>query len=206
MEQSRTFLQSRRIGFCSGVILAIAYGIFASSHFVGFQRTREWVLLLFCFSEALTAVFIMFRSNPETVSVNPFDWIVGIGGTFAPLLLRPTPLGIAPLAKYAIIVGVLMQVAGLVSLNCSFAIVAAKREIKTKGMYRLVRHPLYASYLCIFTGYVLMNTSVTNIIVYTFTMILLLIRCSKEEEHLVLDPSYLEYMQKVNYRIIPYVY
>jgi len=206
MEQQRIYLQSRWVAFYSGVILAIAYGIFASAHFVMFQRTREWVLLLFCISEALTVVFVMFRSNPGTVSINLFDWIVGIAGTFAPLLLRPAPLGLSSLTKYAIIAGILMQIAGLISLNRSFAIVAAKREIKTKGMYRVVRHPLYASYFVIFTGYVLMNTSVTNIVVCTFTLILLLIRCSTEEEHLALDPSYLEYMQKVNYRIIPFVY
>jgi len=206
MEPQRSFLESGRVSFYSGVLVAIAFVIFASSHFVGFQRTGEWTLLLFCFSEALTAVFIFFRSSPETVSADRLDWIVGTVGTFAPLLLRPAPWGIAPWAKYAIIAGVMIQVAGLISLNRSIAIVAAKREIKTKGMYRLVRHPLYASYLVTFSGYVLMNSSIQNLVLYVLTITLLFLRCYKEETHLVTDPSYAEYMQKVNYRIIPFIY
>ena len=206
MELRSDFLQSRRFSFFSGGILAIAFGTFAYAHLMGFQRTHEWTLLLFCFSEILTAVFLLFRSDPQTVSTAQFDWLVGIGGTFAPLLLRPSSWGVAPLAKYVIVAGVIIQIAGLVSLNRSLAIVAAKREIKTAGLYRIVRHPLYASYFFIFTGYVLMNTTLENLIIYIITMGLLFVRVFREEDHLALDSSYREYMQKVNYRIIPFVY
>jgi len=206
MELQIEFLKSKRLSFYSGVLLVIAFGTFAYANLLGFQRTHDVMLLLFCFSEALTAVFILFRTNPETVSVNSFDWVAGIGGTFAPLLLRPAPWGIAPFAKYAIIAGVMIQIAGLISLNRSIALVAAKREIKTKGLYRFVRHPLYASYFLTFSGYVLMNTSIQNMIVYTLTISLLFIRLFKEEKHLILDHLYREYMQKVKYRVIPFVY
>lgn len=199
-------LQSRRLSIFSGIILAIAFGTFAYAHLKGFQRTHEWMLLLFCFSEMLTAVFILFRSDPETVSVVHFDWIVGIAGTFAPLLLRPASWGIAPYAKYAIVVGVMIQIAGLVSLNRSIAVVPAKRKIKTEGLYRMVRHPLYAAYFLIFSGYVLMNSSVENLIVYVITMGLLFVRVFREEDHLAQDSLYREYMQKVSYRVIPFVF
>lgn len=200
------FLQSRRLSIFSGIILAIAFGTFAYAHLKGFQRTHEWTLLLFCFSEMLTAVFILFRSDPETVSIIHFDWIVGIGGTFAPLLLRPASWGLAPFAKYAIVAGVMIQIAGLVSLNRSIAVVAAKRKIKTVGLYRFVRHPIYASYFLIYSGYILMNTTLGNLIVFVITMGLLLVRVFREEKHLALDSLYREYMQKVSYRVIPFVY
>jgi len=206
MELRTAFLQSRRFSFYSGIILAIAFGSFAYAHLKGFQRTHEWMLLLFCFSEMLTAIFILFRSAPKTVSIDHFDWIVAIGGTFAPLLFRPSPWGVAPFAKYAIVAGVMIQIAGLISLNRSLAMVAAKREIKTGGLYRFVRHPLYASYFLTFTGYILMNTSLQNLIIYVITLGLLFIRVFREEEHLALDIMYREYMQKVNYRIIPFVF
>lgn len=206
MDQRTVFLQSKRLSFYSGAILAVTFGAFAYAHLSGFQRTREWMLLLFCFSEMLTAVFLLFRSNPKTVSVIQFDWLIGIAGTFAPLLLRPSPWGLAPFAKYAIVAGVMIQVAGLISLNRSLAIVAAKREIKTGGLYRFVRHPLYASYFLTFTGYVLMNTTTSNLIIYVITIGLLFIRVFREEEHLALDSLYREYMQKVNYRVIPFVF
>lgn len=206
MELRTVFLRSRRLSFYSGVFLAIAFGTFAYAHFMAFKRTQEWMLLLFCFSEMLTAFFLLFRSDPETVSVVHFDWIVGFGGTFAPLFLRPASWGITPYAKYAIVAGVIIQIAGLVSLNRSIAVVAAKRKIKTEGMYRFVRHPLYASYFLTFSGYVLMNTSLENLIIYFVTICLLLVRVFREEKHLAQDSSYCEYMRKVNYRVIPFVY
>ncbi|HEY3308875.1 MAG TPA: methyltransferase [Desulfuromonadaceae bacterium] len=206
MELPTGFLQSRRLSLYSGTVLAIAFGAFGYTHLIGYQRSNDWMLLVFCFSEMLTAVFLVFRSAPETVSVDNFDWIIGIGGTFAPLLFRPSSFGLAPFAKYAIVAGVMIQIAGLVSLNRSLAIVAAKREIKTKGLYRFVRHPLYASYFLTFTGYVLMNTSMQNLIIYVTTMGLLFVRVFREEKHLALDTLYREYMQKVNYRVIPFVF
>ena len=206
MEPQTGFLQSRRLSFYSGFILAGGFGFFANAHLAVFQRTQEWMLLLFCFSEMLTAGFILFRNDPKTVSAIHFDWIVAIGGTFVPLLLRPAPWGIVPYAKYAIIAGVMIQMAGLISLNRSFAIVAAKREIKTKGLYRFVRHPIYASYFLTFSGYVLMNTTLANLIIYIATMGLLFVRVFREEKHLALDSLYREYMQKVSYRVIPFVF
>lgn len=206
MELRIDVLQSRRLSFYSGIFLALAFGTFAYAHLMAFQHTHEWMLLLFCFSEMLTAVFLLFRSDPDTVSVIRFDWLVGIGGTFAPFLFRPASWGIAPFAKYAIVIGVMIQIAGLISLNRSIAIVAAKRKIKTKGMYRFVRHPLYASYFLTFSGYVLMNTTLENLIIYTLTMGLLLVRIFREEDHLAQDSVYRDYMQKVNYRVIPFIY
>jgi protein-S-isoprenylcysteine O-methyltransferase Ste14 len=206
MEFSSGFLQSKLLSVYSGIVLAITFGTFAYEHFISFEHTQKWMLLLFCFSEMLTSAFLLFRSTPETVSVNRFDWIVGIAGTFAPLLFRPSSWGLAPIAKYAIVVGVMIQVAGLISLNRSIAVVAAKREIKTEGLYRFVRHPLYASYFLIFTGYVLMNTTIQNLIIYIITLGLLFIRVFREEKHLALDMMYREYMQKVSYRVIPFIF
>lgn len=206
MELRTDVLKSTKFSFYSGIFLAIAFGSFAYSHMLAFQRTHEWILILFCFSEMLTAVFLMFRSEPDTVSVIRIDWLVGIGGTFAPLLLRPAAWGIAPYAKYAIVAGMMIQIAGLLSLNRSIAIVPSKREIKTGGMYRFVRHPLYAGYLLTFTGYLLMNTNLENMIIYTITMGLLLVRVFREEDHLARDSSYRDYMRKVSYRVIPFVF
>jgi protein-S-isoprenylcysteine O-methyltransferase Ste14 len=206
MELLAWFSRSQRLNFYSGAILAVAYGFFASAHYIGFKQTHDWTLLLFCLSEALTTVFLLFRSNPKTVSVVLMDWLIAIAGTFAPMLLRPAPWGLFPIAKYAIVLGMLIQIAGLFSLNRSLAIVAAKREIKTGGMYRFVRHPLYASYILMYSGYILKNTTIANLIIYVVTISLLFFRVLREEEHLAQDSQYREYMQKVNYRIIPFVF
>lgn len=206
MNSLLTILQSSRVNIYIGVILATIWGFFAYAHMLKFQMTHEWSLLLFFFAETLTATMYIFRSEPKTVSVVPIDWLIAIAGTFAPFFFRPTTWGVLPWASIAIIVGATFQILGVASLNRSFALVAAKREIKTGWMYRIVRHPIYASYCLTFTGYVLTNTSTANIIVYVITIGFLCARIFREETHLALDPMYREYMHDVRYRLIPYIF
>jgi protein-S-isoprenylcysteine O-methyltransferase Ste14 len=100
----------------------------------------------------------------------------------------------------------LLQILGVLSLNKSLAIVPAKRQIKTRGMYRLVRHPLYTSHILAMTGYVLANTTTGNVIVYAVAVASLFIRIIREERHLALDPQYRQYMEQVRYRLLPLVF
>lgn len=206
MHSLSAILQSSRTSFYSGVFLATVWGTFAYIHIVAFQKTGEISLLMFCLSETLTAAFYIFRSEPKTVSILPLDWLVAIGGTIAPLFLRPAPWGVLPMASIAISAGTAIQILGLISLNRSFALVAAKREIKTAWMYRIVRHPIYASYCLTYAGYILSNTTLSNLIIYILATGLLCARIFREEQHLALDPLYREYMQGVRYRLIPYVF
>lgn len=199
-------LQSSRFNLYSGALMAIVYVFFVYAHFTKFLETGSLSLLLVIISETLTIAFFICRSNPKTVSIIPYDWMVAIIGSFAPLFLRPGEHGVLPQAEVLIALGTLLQIAGLISLNRSFAIVAAKREIKTEWMYRFIRHPLYASYFLLFGGYVLAHTTMANLIVFIITMTFLCLRIFREEEHLALDPQYRNYMQKVRYRIIPYVF
>jgi protein-S-isoprenylcysteine O-methyltransferase Ste14 len=69
-----------------------------------------------------------------------------------------------------------------------------------------VRHPLYASFFVSFSGYVLANTSIANLVVYACTIGLLFFRLLREETHLALDIEYRAYMAQVKYRIIPLIF
>ena len=206
MNSLSRIVQSQRFHVYSGMLLTVIYGLFAYAHFSKFQETREWTLLLIIISETLVAGFFIFRSAPETVSLAPSDWLVAIGGTFTPLFLRPATWGVLPSASIAMTLGIILQIASLISLNRSFALVAARREIKTAWMYRIVRHPLYASYFLILGGYVLMHTTLANLLIYAITMGFLYARIFREEKHLALDPAYRAYMLEVRYRLIPFIY
>lgn len=197
---------SKTINLLVGLLMASLWVLFAYRHLLAFQKTADWVYLLICVSETLSAGFFLFRSAPSTVSKDPLDWLFGIAGTLAPLLILPVSWGLLPAAKVLVIPGFIVQIFGLLSLNRSLAIVAAKREIKTRGMYRFIRHPLYASYVLILTGYVLANTSTWNALIYTMTLGFLFVRMLREEKHLLLDPMYVQYTQRVRYRIIPFIF
>lgn len=206
MDSIVRILESYRFSLYSGALLAILFGTFAFVHLSEFVETGKLSVLLVVISELLTTLFFIFRSNPKTVSMLPYDWFVAIIGSFAPLMLRPATDGILPQAEIIIALGTMLQIAGMLSLNRSFAIVAAKREIKTNWMYRIIRHPLYASYFMIFGGYVLVHTTPANILIYFITMTFLCLRIFREENHLSQDSKYREYMTHVRYRVIPYVF
>lgn len=189
-----------------GGALAFAWGMFSYSHLLGFRATGDWTYLLFCSAETLAAVLFLVRSEAVTVSHSPLDWGLAISATFAPFLFAPAAWGVLPQASVLLVAGSGVQIAGLLSLNRSFGLVPAKREIKTAGLYGIVRHPLYASYFVSFTGYVLANTSIANLIVYACAIGLLFFRLLREEKHLALDLEYRAYMKRVKYRIVPLIF
>lgn len=190
---------------CSGALAALWLG-FAYAHFQAFLLTHQVYLVLIFASETLTAFFYIARRIPETVSVRLSDWLLAASGTFLPLLLRPDTQPLFEWASYLMGVGVLLQILGMLSLNRSFAIVAAKRTIKTNFMYRWVRHPIYASYLIILSSYVLVNASWENLLIFALTLGCLVGRILREEAHLSADTAYLDYMQRVRYRLVPLVF
>lgn len=206
MVKLEKILQSRWLSLSSGILLGLVWMTFAYVHMQRYLQTWELQLIILCVAETITVAFFIFRKTPETVSIVPLDWIIAIAGTLAPLFFRPSDWGILPQAKYAMIVGMVIQILSIISLNRSFALVAAKREIKTSKMYRLVRHPIYAGYVLIFTGYLLTNTTLFNLCLYVVSILCMLLRVLREEKHLAADSLYRDYMLKVRFRLIPYVF
>lgn len=171
---------------------------------------REGVLpdfskvLLLCQMMALGLLFL-FRNAPQQVSWKPWDFFIAIFGTFAPLLLA-----LEPSASKGILVanflgtgGLMVALAGVLSLNRSFGIVPANRGIKTDGMYRFVRHPIYFSYQIIHIGYFINHPTPTVAVVIVLAFIAQVLRIQREEALLSQDPEYAAYMKKVRFRLLP---
>ena len=188
------------------ICMALLWLAFAFWHVQTFRVTGNIALLFFCASETLLAYFFIFRSASRRVSHDVGAWSVAIAGTAAPLILSPTGNLILSGGTALIMLAALVQVAGLFSLNRSFAVVPAQRVIKTSGLYRYVRHPMYASYSFSFTGYLLVSMSLYNVLVISTAIVLLFFRINFEEEHLLDDEMYRSYCSRVRWRLIPFVY
>jgi protein-S-isoprenylcysteine O-methyltransferase Ste14 len=114
------------------------------------------------------------------------------------------PGGTAALTNVSDIVqiaGLLM--AALLSLRRSFAVVPANRGVRVGRLYRLVRHPLYISELIIFLGIVLGRPTISNIVIWACECGLRFARACAEERFLASDPAYIDYRERVRYRLIP---
>jgi protein-S-isoprenylcysteine O-methyltransferase Ste14 len=190
----------------AGAAMAALWASFASEHIAGFWLSGKTSLLAFGLAETLTAIFFLLRTRPRTFTMNPFEWVIALSGTFLPLLLRPTTAEPVAAAEIGLILGSAFQIAGTLSLNRSFALVPALRDLKTGGAYRFVRHPLYLSYVISASSYLAVNFSVRNLLLILASFGLTLARIHFEERHLSLTPEYRAYRDRVAWRLIPFVF
>ncbi|WP_377701426.1 methyltransferase family protein [Pseudoduganella sp. UC29_71] len=202
----RTLRTSRLLHAAGALLLASVWIMFCYSHLLAWQHDGEFSYLLFAASESLVAMLFLLRDRPAAVSDAPLDWLLALAGTATPMLFTPVGSGLLPAGAALIAAGVVLQIAGLLSLNRSFGLVAARRTVKTGGLYRVVRHPLYASYLLMYAGYLLVNTSLANGLLVLLGVALLMARIVREERFLARDVQYLGYMDRVKYRLIPLLF
>lgn len=186
---------------------ATCYLLFAYAHVRSFLATPRASMLLVVVTETLFAVFFLLRKDADRTSGRPADWLAAFLGTLLPLLLRPSAaLHDLPLAQVIQVIGTTGSVAGILSLNRSVSVVPSHREVRTTGAYRLVRHPLYASYLVGNVGYVLSNQSARNLVVLVAATLFQLVRIQAEERLLQEFADYRAYRQRTRWRLIPFVF
>ena len=153
------------------------------------------------------AFFFIIRRAPREVNPRVYDWIIGLAGTFAPLLLRPAPeMHEIPAMQALQLAGMLLSIYGIVSLNRSIGLIAAHRGVQATGAYKYLRHPIYAGYFISFTAYWAQNITLPNTAALVFWMALEIMRIFAEEKVLSKDPAYAEYARKVRWRMLPFVF
>jgi len=75
----------------------------------------------------------------------------------------------------------------------------------TTGIYRWIRHPMYASVTLMMLGITLMDPHAALWLLWLFLVNVLLLKAQREESlWLTHDPCYLEYREKTKY-FIPYI-
>lgn len=187
--------------------LAACFFLFAYGHAVNFLEHPRLSVLLIVVTETIVAVLLLVRRDPDETRHTWQTWITTTGGTLAPFLLRPTDVGDDILIGQILqIFGVVVQIVALAALNRSLGLLPAHRGIKSEGIYRFVRHPLYTAYTVTFAGYLLNNLSIYNGIVVVCGMAFMIMRIYCEEELLRQYPLYASYADKTRWRLIPSVW
>jgi protein-S-isoprenylcysteine O-methyltransferase Ste14 len=102
--------------------------------------------------------------------------------------------------------GLLITIAGKLALGRSFGLMPANRGIVCTGLYRVVRHPIYAGYLVTHVAFLVAHPSPWNIAVMLIADTALLSRAVCEEKTLARDPEYVGYLEKVRWRVLPGVF
>ncbi|HKY20091.1 MAG TPA: methyltransferase [Vicinamibacterales bacterium] len=129
--------------------------------------------------------------------------------TVAPMLMRPGGESPVPDLWTAVLalIGSAIVWTGLFSLGRSFAFLPAHRgKVAQRGLYRIVRHPLYAGYLWMHLSWVLAYPIWWNLILWMLIEGSQVIRLHYEEKVLSSDPAYRSYQQRVRWRLLPGLY
>ena len=187
--------------------LAACYGLFAYSNLNSFLENPRLSVLLIVVAESIAAVFLIVRRDPDETWHSWQTWLTTTCGTLAPLLLRPVEGAQDVLVGEALLLlGFVIQILALVSLNRSFGLLPALRGVKSSGLYGWVRHPLYAAYVIYFVGYLINNQSLNNAAVAVFGIAFLVMRIHYEETLLAKQADYRQYVARTRWRLIPAVW
>ncbi len=157
----------------------------------------------------LLLVLFLLRKPTKEVDTNPIHFLIAMGGTFLPFAMRPdTPsdLLLFNLSWPLFFIGGTISVIALATLGRNFGVVAANRGIKTEGLYRFIRHPLYTGEAIWFLSLTLQNLSVYNMAVYVLQISCQILRMRAEEKLLAKEERYAAYMAQVRYRMLPGVF
>lgn len=191
--------------------LALLFAVFAYQGLLHWQSTQRVHALIFAAHEAILVILVVTRRDAVEVSPSMKDWVIAVIGSAAPLLQRPTdamPESIAFLGSVALglqVLGASATILAALSLGRSYGVVPANRGIKSGGMYRFVRHPIYGSYFIGYLGFFLGNPSLRNAAMLAATFIFQVWRAVLEEQVLLRDPAYQDYASRVRRRFIPFV-
>jgi protein-S-isoprenylcysteine O-methyltransferase Ste14 len=195
-----------RLAF-TNFLLATFYVFFAYTNAHSFIGNPRLSVLLIVVAETIAAIFLIVRRDPDETWHSWQTWLTTTCGTLAPLLLRPVAAAEDLLVGEVLIVfGVAMQIFALAALNRSFGLLPALRGVKSRGLYRLVRHPLYAAYVIIYCGYLINNQSISNGTIVLLGIAFLVMRIHYEETLLSKQADYRRYLNKTRWRLIPAIW
>ncbi|MEP7216674.1 MAG: isoprenylcysteine carboxylmethyltransferase family protein [Anaerolineaceae bacterium] len=187
------------------VLSAFFFYIHARHVFIDHDVTS----VFFAVEQALLVGVFLARRRSYVTSVRPGDWIVASLGGWLPLALQPSggaPGGVLVFGTVVQMLGLTLTCYGFWSLGRSFGVVAANRGIKTRGPYRIVRHPIYFSHSITMGGFLLANPSALNAVLLAVITGFQLLRIRAEERVLTESGDYGAYAGQVRWRLVPGLY
>ena len=174
-----------------------------------FHHRFDFVEITFFLRNAAMLTVIMIRKQHQSVQKNVWHQIVALIAFFsgAAFLDRPTanPVLIRS-GQVIVLTAIFLSTATLFNLGRSFGILIAVRDIKTRGLYSIIRHPMYFMDILWRVGMVLTWPHPVNLGVFVLSSAAYVYRAMLEEKYLSSQPEYREYMKRVRYRFIPGVF
>ena len=190
-------------GFVVAACMGLIYWRFGFYQFA-ISKLQWWAqTVLFAAYAAAYAV----RIAPIERSQGAAEFLVPLIAVFLPLLLfresgfylgAQAPM-LQKLGLWLVILGGFFTSAGGVSLGRSFSITPEVRELRTSGLYRFVRHPIYLAGIVVCFGVLLTRPSFFGAALWALFAALQVWRARLEEKKLSCLPGYSAYCTRTGF-------
>lgn len=183
--------------------------VYARSFFLNLQLQFSFLLYqtFFVIYQVTALALFAIRKSMVVFSSRISDYVYTLVALVSPMFFRTVAGWNGSLVgDLFVFVGVVLTVGAVLSLNNSFGIGPENRGIKTNGMYRILRHPMYSGYLLTEAGFVLNNFSPFNLLILAIATFFLVLRLQGEERLLKEDKAYQAYAQKTRWKLLPLLF
>jgi protein-S-isoprenylcysteine O-methyltransferase Ste14 len=188
------------------VVLSIGMAIVTWLYAVREDYAPIWLYVLL---DIQCAIVFAIRYPAQRSTKRPLEILVTLLSLNYLFAFQPEPISSPTLAAAGGIISTIGGLLAMLSIYClgrSFAILPSLRPIQTSGMYRVVRHPIYLSYMVMALGTVVRHLTLYNAAVAVIGIALMNWRIIFEERLLKENQTYRDYLKAVPYRLIPGVY
>ena len=201
----RAAMRERASEFAARAFISALFVLLASKIGAEFATTGHLTGLLLLVSELLVVVLTVVRRPAAVVDRALATRIVSGISIVGVYFIRPIGEALLPDVVTACIsgAGLLVIITGKLTLGRSFGLLPANRGVVCRGIYTVVRHPIYAGYLVTHAAFLLAHPTAWNIALLVVSDLALLVRAVYEERTLALDAEYTDYMSRVRWRVIP---
>lgn len=203
VSEARTAEHQSGRQFAASLMGSTVWILFAMIYLLAILQAGTWLdmgLLVFY----VTVAFLMLARRPVQRNGTRWEQIAGWGAAMLPMAgFRPADGGWPMAAAIMQGLGMMGMLAGVWSLGRAFGIAPADRGLVTRGAYRLIRHPMYATELIFNAGFLLANPSWRNALVALLVLATVVWRILREEQ---LIHGYPDYAGQVRWRLVPWVW
>jgi protein-S-isoprenylcysteine O-methyltransferase Ste14 len=192
--------------FAARIAVGALFSLMSAYLLGDFLSTGRITSLLLLVSEALVIVLTIARRPAALIDRSPMAAVTTVLSVAGPPLLRPAhlPPMVPDIVTAAVsATGLILVIAGKVTLGRSFGIAPANRGIVVSGPYSFVRHPIYTGYLITHLAFLIANPTPLNAILVGLGDGALIIRALIEERVLVRDVEYQAYCRRVGWHLVP---
>jgi protein-S-isoprenylcysteine O-methyltransferase Ste14 len=172
--------------------------------------TLDFVEVSFAIHNLVILAVILFRRAHKTFNKNIFNQSIAAFAFFSGLAFMGQPASGDPIlisvSKYVVFAANIIGIITLINLGRSFGILIACREIKTGGLYSIVRHPMYFTDILLRVGFLISHFNWFTSSMFIVSVAAYAYRAILEERFLIQQQEYQLYKEKVKYRFIPYIF